>query len=93
MDAHFLTYVTNFVNKKFEGERRQSLLVALRDDPDKVTRFVHGNIHNWNLFCEAASGTGAVVEIDFAVDPPLVTRHFRQHFAKEIEALPASQPT
>ena len=90
MDAHFLTYVADLVDGQFKGEERRTFLSALRDNPERVTRFVWGNIENWNLWCEAANKNGAGTETDLAADPPLIVEHFKRHFAKEIEALSVS---
>ncbi len=90
MDQGFLSYITCWFSS-FTGDAKRRSLLALRDNPDRVTGFVRDRQLGWSLAYVAKSGEICVLNPES--DSPIIVEHLKRHFAEEIQALPPAVPT
>ena len=86
MDPNLLAFITTICNRGFSGNGRINFLLALRDKPDVVVKWVEGKLLLWFVRYNALSAVAC--EIELADSSRIIVEHFTQHFAEEIHVLP-----
>jgi len=90
LPKEFLDHCAKECDLANTGTHRRDLLEDFRDDPTSVENYVYNQLDRWVVEAMRLRVVNGMFPFDSVRHIPEITHHIKEHFAKEIAALPAS---
>ncbi len=91
MDARLKKWLTKN-HEQLPPEQKQAFLRTLKFNPDLATKVIYDNLMDWGTVAAFEIGGSSIAIYDYQGESSELTEHFRQHFAKEMEAVQEEPP-
>lgn len=86
MDQKLKDWITG-IHEQLSGEERRELLLLLKHQPDIAIKRIAENLEDWAAIAIVKREVKGPIIIHFEEHSKELMRHFKRHFATELEAI------